>query len=147
MSKISTIVLLLVALSIVNASSWVRPELRETKDLEAAELVPFIKNQKRSLVFFWETWCPFSQRALPHFEQFGFDQKDQIATALFDCGKDSSLCRSFLVNDYPRVVLFEGNRQMFLSTHGKTLDNRLNDFVFTESVRDWDQSTLSAPLN
>ncbi|HXX87807.1 MAG TPA: protein disulfide isomerase family protein [Candidatus Acidoferrum sp.] len=56
-------------------------------------------------VLFYASWCPFSQRFLPVFENFSKDKTRKCARVVID--DKASLCEKYSVEIVPTVLLFE----------------------------------------
>jgi thiol-disulfide isomerase/thioredoxin len=67
-----------------------------------------IENKDRALVLFYATWCPFSQRFLPVFEEYARDNPQECMSVIVDDRPD--LCEEYAIEYYPTVLLFKKGR-------------------------------------
>jgi thiol-disulfide isomerase/thioredoxin len=56
-------------------------------------------------VLFYASWCPFSQRFLPIFEQCAKDAPQECRSVMIDYKPD--LCEKYSIDYYPTVLLFK----------------------------------------
>ena len=64
-----------------------------------------IENKDRAFVLFYTTWCPFSQRFLPVFEEYAKENPQRCMSVIVDDRPD--LCEKYGIAYYPTVLLFE----------------------------------------
>ena len=63
-------------------------------------------NQKeQAYVLFYASWCPFSQRFLPIFQEYQKTNPDECVSVLIDSEPD--LCDKYEIEYYPTVLLFK----------------------------------------
>jgi thioredoxin-like negative regulator of GroEL len=66
-----------------------------------------LKSLNRVFVLFYASWCPFSQRFLPTFEQFSQGKKHCLLVKTDD---KASLCEEYSVDVVPTVLFFENGK-------------------------------------
>ncbi len=64
-----------------------------------------IDDKDRAFVLFYATWCPFSQRFLPIFNDFSRNRPEECLKIIAD--EEPNLCEEFAIEYYPTVVMFE----------------------------------------
>ena len=64
-----------------------------------------LKSRNRIFVLFYASWCPFSQRFLPIFEEYSKTSPEVCMRVVID--DKPSLCERFSIEYYPTVLLFE----------------------------------------
>jgi thiol-disulfide isomerase/thioredoxin len=94
------------------------------------ELELFLNSCPKAAVLFYASWCPFSQRFLPIFEQKAESFKGSCRrVAIDDLG---GLVGKYSINVYPTVILFENGKA------SKRLDGRsgvgLNEKQLSEFI-------------
>jgi len=64
-----------------------------------------LATKDKAFVLFYESWCPFSKRFLPIFEEFAQTQKRECMKIVADY--KLRLCEKFSVEVFPTVLFFE----------------------------------------
>jgi thiol-disulfide isomerase/thioredoxin len=64
-----------------------------------------LKTKERVYVLFYASWCPYSQRFLPIFEEY--EQNNPQACLRIMIDDKPNLCEKYSVEYYPTVILFE----------------------------------------
>ena len=64
-----------------------------------------IEKKETAYVLFYATWCPFSQRFLPIFEEYSKSNPKECLSVIVDDEPD--VCEEFTINYYPTVILFK----------------------------------------
>jgi len=65
-------------------------------------------NCKDALVLFYASWCGFSRRFLPHFEEYSQNcSKDCVKIDKVEYPK---LCKEYSIKYYPTVIWFKGGK-------------------------------------
>ena len=64
-----------------------------------------IENKDQAFVLFYATWCPFSQRFLPIFEEYSKSNPKECLTVIVD--EEPDLCEEYAIEYYPTVILFK----------------------------------------
>jgi thioredoxin 1 len=69
------------------------------------DLEEVLKTKGRVFVLFYASWCPFSQRFLPIFEEYAKENPQNCLRVKTD--DKAKLCEKYAVNVVPTVLLFE----------------------------------------
>jgi thiol-disulfide isomerase/thioredoxin len=69
------------------------------------DLHELLKVKDKTFVLFYASWCPFSLRFLPIFEQQAKAQDQDFIRIIVD--HEESLCEKYSVAVYPTVIFFE----------------------------------------
>jgi thioredoxin 1 len=64
-----------------------------------------IGNKDKALVLFYATWCPFSQRFLPIFEEYSKNHPAECLSVIVD--DKPEVCEEYGIDYYPTVILFQ----------------------------------------
>ncbi len=64
-----------------------------------------IENKEKAYVLFYATWCPFSQRFLPIFEEYARSNPGECLSVIVD--DDPDVCETYSIEYYPTVILFK----------------------------------------
>lgn len=64
-----------------------------------------IEGRERAYVLFYSTWCPFSQRFLPIFEEYARSNPQECLKVIVD--DEPEACEEYAIEYYPTVILFE----------------------------------------
>jgi len=64
-----------------------------------------IEGKETAYVLFYATWCPFSQRFLPIFEEYSRSNPEECLSVIVDDKPD--ICEEFAIDYYPTVILFK----------------------------------------
>jgi thioredoxin 1 len=67
-----------------------------------------LKSRGRVFVLFYASWCPFSQRFLPIFENYARENPEKCLRVKTD--DKAKLCEKYSVNIVPTVLLFENGK-------------------------------------
>ena len=67
-----------------------------------------ISQKDRAFVLFYATWCPFSQRFLPVFEEFAESNSKECLSIVVD--DQPEVCEEYSIEYYPTVILFRKGR-------------------------------------
>jgi thiol-disulfide isomerase/thioredoxin len=59
----------------------------------------------KAFVLFYASWCPFSQRFLPIFNEFAKNKPNECLSIVIDEKPD--LCEKYEIDYYPTVLLFK----------------------------------------
>jgi len=63
-----------------------------------------IKHKDKAFVLFYASWCPFSQRFLPIFEEYASSNPQECISVAIDDKPD--ICEKYSIEYYPTVILF-----------------------------------------
>jgi thiol-disulfide isomerase/thioredoxin len=64
-----------------------------------------LKSKEKAFVLFYASWCPFSQRFLPIFEDYAKSNPQECMSVIIDDKPD--LCEKYEIDYYPTVLLFK----------------------------------------
>jgi len=64
-----------------------------------------IKEKDKATVLFYATWCPFSQRFLPIFEEYSKSNPKECLSVIVD--EEPDLFEEYAIEYYPTVIMFE----------------------------------------
>ena len=64
-----------------------------------------LKSKERAFVLFYASWCPFSQRFLPIFEEYAKSNPQECISVVIDDKPD--VCEKYEIDYYPTVLLFK----------------------------------------
>jgi thiol-disulfide isomerase/thioredoxin len=64
-----------------------------------------IEQKDKAFVLFYTTWCPFSQRFLPIFEEYAKGNPKECISVVVDDRPD--VCEEYSIEYYPTVILFK----------------------------------------
>ena len=82
-----------------------KAEKRKMKVSESSSPVKEIKHKDKAFVLFYATWCPFSQRFLPAFEEYAKGNPQEFISVMVDDRPD--LCEEYAIEYYPTVLLLK----------------------------------------
>lgn len=90
---------------VYNVSKAVKRRIGDTKRTSVDHE---IDQRDRAFVLFYATWCPFSQRFLPVFEEYAKTNPEECLTVIVDERPD--LCDKYEIEYYPTVLLLRKGR-------------------------------------
>jgi thiol-disulfide isomerase/thioredoxin len=64
-----------------------------------------IDNKEDAVVLFYATWCPFSQRFLPIFEEYSKSNPNECLSVIVD--EEPDVCEEYGIEYYPTVIMFK----------------------------------------
>ena len=82
-------------------SKNIKQESKQTKDVFNDDL----KSKEKAFVLFYASWCPYSQRFLPIFEEYAKSNPKECITVMIDDKPD--VCEKFKIEYYPTVLLLK----------------------------------------
>jgi thiol-disulfide isomerase/thioredoxin len=77
-------------------------KLDENKEEQIEEI---LKSKEKTFTLFYASWCPFSQRFLPIFEEYAKRNPHECISVVVDDKPD--LCDKYSIEYYPTVLLFK----------------------------------------
>ena len=77
----------------------------KSKSKERSTIHDEIRGKEKAFVLFYATWCPFSQRFLPFFEEYAKSNPQQCLSVIADDKPD--VCEEYSIEYYPTVILFK----------------------------------------
>lgn len=75
------------------------------ENAEKSDIIDELKRKDKAFVLFYATWCPFSQRFLPIFEEFAGNNPKECISVIVDDKPD--VCEEYSIDYYPTVILFK----------------------------------------
>jgi thioredoxin 1 len=82
-----------------------KAEKHELKSKEKDTFSDEIKRKDKLFVLFYASWCPFSQRFLPVFEEYARSNPKECMRVAVD--EKPELCEEYSIEYYPTVLLFK----------------------------------------
>ncbi len=64
-----------------------------------------IEDKDKVFVLFYATWCPFSQRFLPIFEEYSKNNPKECLSVIVD--EEPDVCEEYSIGYYPTVIMFK----------------------------------------
>ena len=64
-----------------------------------------LRTKTKTFVLFYASWCPFSQRFLPIFEEYSKVNPQECMSIVID--DKPELCEKYAIEYYPTVLLFQ----------------------------------------
>jgi thiol-disulfide isomerase/thioredoxin len=64
-----------------------------------------IDNKDKAVVLFYATWCQYSQRFLPIFEEYSKSNPDECLSVIVD--EEPDVCEEYDIAYYPTVIMFK----------------------------------------
>jgi thioredoxin 1 len=64
-----------------------------------------LKSKEKAVVLFYATWCPYSQRFLPIFQEYARNNPQECVSIIIDDKPD--LCEKYEIEYYPTVLMFK----------------------------------------
>lgn len=64
-----------------------------------------LKSKEKAFVLFYATWCPYSQRFLPIFQEYAKNNPQECVSIIIDDKPD--LCEKYEIEYYPTVLMFK----------------------------------------
>jgi len=78
---------------------------RKIENAEKSAINDELKQKDKAFVLFYATWCPFSQRFLPIFEEYAKNNPKECISVIVDDKPDVS--EEYSIEYYPTVILFK----------------------------------------
>jgi len=78
---------------------------RKIENTEKSDINDELKQKDKAFVLFYTTWCPFSQRFLPIFEEYARNNPKECISVIVDDKPD--VCEEYSIDYYPTVILFK----------------------------------------
>ena len=82
-----------------------KAERRRIKNVRKSSVNDEINQKDKAFVLFYTTWCPFSQRFLPIFEEYARKNPKECLSIIVDDRPD--VCEEYSIDYYPTVILFK----------------------------------------
>jgi thiol-disulfide isomerase/thioredoxin len=82
---------------------------QKTTDTEkAVSLDEEVKQKEKAFILFYASWCPFSLRFLPIFEEYAKSKPQECVSVVIDDKPD--LCEEYAIEYYPTVLQFKNGK-------------------------------------
>ena len=78
---------------------------QESKTKRKDTLHEKIENKDEAVVLFYATWCQFSQRFLPIFEEYSKNNPEECLRVIVD--EEPEVCEEYAIEYYPTVIMFK----------------------------------------
>jgi thioredoxin 1 len=75
------------------------------KDLDQPQFEAALKADKKLVILFYASWCPFSRAFLPIYERCTVDNPTPCMRVMVD--ENEELCDKYDIEIYPTVLVFE----------------------------------------
>jgi thiol-disulfide isomerase/thioredoxin len=85
-----------------------KAEKRKWANKEKSSIRDEIEGREKAFVLFYASWCPFSQRFLPIFEEYSRSNSRECLSVIVDDKPD--VCEKYSIEYYPTVILFRYGR-------------------------------------
>jgi len=72
---------------------------------ENKAIIDQLRQKDKAIVLFYATWCPFSRRFLPIFEDYARSNPEECMSLIIDDRPD--ICEEYSIEVYPTVILFK----------------------------------------
>ena len=82
-----------------------KANIRKIENAKKSEINEELKQKDKAFVLFYATWCPFSQRFLPIFEEYAKSNPKECLSVIIDDKPD--VCEEYSIEYYPTVILFK----------------------------------------
>jgi thiol-disulfide isomerase/thioredoxin len=82
-----------------------KAEKHESKTKRKSTFSEDIKNKDKAFVLFYATWCPFSQRFLPIFEEYSKRNPKECLSVIVD--EEPDVLEEYAIEYYPTVIMFK----------------------------------------
>ena len=80
-------------------------EKQKMRTAKKSDLNDQVKGKEKAYVLFYATWCPFSQRFLPIFQEYAKKNQEECLSIIVD--EDPEVCEEYAIEYYPTVVMFK----------------------------------------
>jgi thiol-disulfide isomerase/thioredoxin len=75
------------------------------KSTSKSDIDDVLKSKEKAFVLFYASWCPYSQRFLPIFEDYAKSNPQECVKVIIDDKPD--VCEKYGIDYYPTVLLFK----------------------------------------
>ena len=80
-------------------------EKQKMRTAKKSDLSDQVKEKEKAYVLFYATWCPFSQRFLPIFQEYAKKNPEECLSIIVD--EDPEVCEEYAIEYYPTVIMFK----------------------------------------
>jgi thiol-disulfide isomerase/thioredoxin len=85
-----------------------KAEKRKWDNKEKSAIRDEIEGKEKAFVLFYASWCPFSQRFLPIFEEYSRSNSRECLSVIVDDKPD--VCEEYSIEYYPTLILFRNGK-------------------------------------
>jgi thiol-disulfide isomerase/thioredoxin len=85
-----------------------KTEKQKSKSKRKSTISDEIRSKDKAFVLFYATWCPFSQRFLPIFEEYSKSNPKECISVIVD--EAPEVCEKYAIEYYPTVILFRNGK-------------------------------------
>ena len=78
---------------------------QKMRTAKKSDLSDQVKGKEKAYVLFYATWCPFSQRFLPIFQEYAKKNPEECLSIIVD--EDPEVCEEYAIEYYPTVIMFK----------------------------------------
>ncbi len=82
-----------------------KAETHESKNKRKNTFHERIVKKDKAFVLFYATWCPFSRRFLPIFEEYSKSHPEECLSVIVD--EEPDVSEEYAIEYYPTVIMFE----------------------------------------
>jgi thiol-disulfide isomerase/thioredoxin len=82
-----------------------KAEKHESKTKRKTTFHEKLKDKDKAFVLFYATWCPYSQRFLPIFEEYSKNNPKECLSVIVD--EEPDVCEEYDIEYYPTVIMFQ----------------------------------------
>jgi thiol-disulfide isomerase/thioredoxin len=80
-------------------------EKQKIRTAKKSDLSDRVKEKEKAYVLFYATWCPFSQKFLPIFQEYAKKNPEECLSIIVD--EDPDVCEEYAIEYYPTVIMFK----------------------------------------
>ena len=80
-------------------------EKQKMRTAKKSGLSDKVKGKEKVYVLFYATWCPFSKRFLPIFQEYAKKNPEECLSIIVD--EDPEVCEKYAIEYYPTVIMFK----------------------------------------
>ncbi|MGD0071568.1 MAG: thioredoxin family protein [Candidatus Bathyarchaeia archaeon] len=85
-----------------------KAEKQKSKSKGKSSISDEIRSKDKAFVLFYATWCPFSQRFLPIFEEYSKSNPKECISVIVDDAPE--VCEEYAIEYYPTVIFFKNGK-------------------------------------
>jgi thiol-disulfide isomerase/thioredoxin len=82
-----------------------KAEKQKSKSKGKSSVSNKIESKDEAFVLFYASWCPFSQRFLPIFEEYSKSNSKECLSVIVD--EEPEVCEEYAIEYYPTVIMFK----------------------------------------
>ena len=93
-----------------------------SKSKEKGTVSKEIESKDKAFVLFYASWCPFSQRFLPIFEEYSKNNPKECISVIVD--EEPEVCEEYAIEYYPTVIMFKKGKVHVLNAESDIVINK-----------------------